>query len=183
MLTLLSSYLRSRVCISDVSLKHNAAGIRISWLSNYLHHYRNQPDRVHQPEKKVKRSSRSGGAWARGWLVEVPFFLRNSGKYLLALSLRPRGCVRNYTYWRWYLLVLSTSVNLKSPWKRHSSIVIHELGPCEMTGYEDKACSALCHPIVWSSSKRPAYRVRFCPLSCQHHPFYYDILRVRSNLW
>jgi len=77
-------------------------------------------------KKGKKRSSRSGGAWARGWSVEVPFFLRNSGKYLLASSLRSRGCVRNYTYWRWYLLVLSPSVNLKSP--LHISVwILHEL--------------------------------------------------------
>jgi len=73
-----------------VSLKYNAAGTHTSSLSDYPHHYRNQPDRVHQQ----KWFSRSGGALARGWLVEVLFFLRISGKYLLASPLRPRGCVR-----------------------------------------------------------------------------------------
>lgn len=73
-----------------MSLKYNAAGTHTSSLSDYPHHYRNQPDRVHQQ----KWFSRSGGALARGWLVEVLFFLRISGKYLLASPLRPRGCVR-----------------------------------------------------------------------------------------
>jgi len=62
MLTL-SSYLHFRVRISDV---HNVAGTRTSC----HHHYRNQLDRVNQK----KRSSRGGGALARGWPVEVPIF-------------------------------------------------------------------------------------------------------------